>query len=90
MTVESTERLAEEDRALVLEHLSRQWCTGCGRRTAPLTIEDVIVVTGEKAQTVTRWIEHGVVHFRIDTSGAVMICPDSLPTMRWKPSRIRA
>ena len=85
-----TEMLAEEDRALVLEHLSRQWCTDCGRRTAPLTVDDVIVVSGESAQTVARWIEHGVVHFRIDSGGAVLICPDSLPTMRWKASRSRS
>jgi hypothetical protein len=90
MTRERMESPGHEDRALVLEHLDRRrWCTSCNRQMVPLTIDDVVVVTGEKRRTVERWVEHGVVHFRIESSGAVLICPDSLPTMRWKPSRSR-
>ena len=57
-------------------------CPECCSPQPPVLIapEDAAVIAGVGTRAVYRWVEAGAVHFAETPGGALLVCPDSLPT----------
>jgi len=80
-----TEITIETERILVIsrgKNPGRARCETCDKRVALLTIDEAARLAQVSSRTVYRWVEDGKLHFTETSDARLLICRESIPTIR--------